>query len=253
MNLLNRAKIWGSVLYSLIATFGGVKAKIMDCAETAKLLQEGKSLIRFGDGEFGIYRGKNIHYQVWTPELKAEFEAIKREYECDREACPYLLAVPKAFMTASGFKLMKKRVYVSSWAESRLQFKRTFRRDIPYGDSFLFAKENFSVYSRIWKNVGSAPNVVFVHNQEAYAEKFAQTYSKNVRFVQCPAKNAYAETDRLEQEILQTVQVNGWSRENICITVSAGPAGKVLVYRLSKQGYHCIDAGHCWDDPLEGI
>ena len=37
------------------------------------------------------------------------------------------------------------------------------------------------------------------------------------------------------------------------LTISAGPAGKVLVYRLSKRGYWCIDAGHCWDDPLEGI
>lgn len=253
MNLLNRVTIWGRVLYALLATFGGVRANIMDSTETVKCIQQGRSLIRFGDGEFGIYRDKDIHYQAWTPEMKAEFENIKRDYECDPEACPYVLAVPKGFMSANGFKLMKKRVYVSSWAESRLQFKKTFRRDIPYGDSFLFAKENFSVYSRIWKNGSSVPNVIFVHNQETYAKKFAETYDKNVRFVKCPAKDAYTEADRLEQEILQSVMDAGWTRENTCITISAGPAGKALVYRLSKSGYQCIDAGHCWDDPLEGI
>lgn len=253
MNLLKRVTIWGRVLYSLLATFGGVRADIMSCAETVKCLQQGKSLIRFGDGEFGIYRDKDIHYQRWTPELKSEFDLIKRDYECDPEACPYVLAVPKGFMSVNGLKLMKKRVYVSSWAESRLQFKKTFRRDIPYGDSFLFAKENFSIYSRIWKDENSARNVVFVHNQEAYADKFAQTYGKSVRFVKCPAKDAYDEIERLEQEVLQSVLDAGWTRENTCITISAGPAGKALVYRLSHQGYHSIDAGHCWDDPLEGI
>lgn len=253
MNLVKRIKIWGRVLYSLFATFFGVRADIMDSADTADFLQQGKSLIRFGDGEFGIYRGKDIHYQEWSPALKAEFDEIKATYEKDPLTCPYLLAVPKGFMTASGLKLMKKRVYVSSWAESRLQFKKTFRRDIPYGDSFLFAKENFAIYSQLWKGADSAPHVIFVHNQEVYAHKFAETYGKKVRFVQCPAKNAYAEVDALEKAILNTIEQEKWTPADTCITISAGPAGKALVYRLSQNGYHCIDAGHSWDDPLEGM
>ncbi|MBP3314119.1 MAG: DUF1792 domain-containing protein [Oscillospiraceae bacterium] len=253
MVLLKRIKIWASVLYSLFATFPSVKADIMSSADTADFLQQGKSLIRFGDGEFGIYRGKDIHYQAWSPALKAEFDEIKAKYEKDPLTCPYLLAVPKDFMTVSGLKLMKKRVYVSSWAESRLQFQKTFRRDIPYGDSFLFAKENFAIYSQLWKNEYAPQNVIFVHNQEKYAGKFAQTYGKNVRFVQCPAQNAYAEADTLEKTILQVIEQEKWTAEDVCITLSAGPAGKALVYRLSKLGYHCIDAGHSWDDPLEGM
>ena len=253
MSIKYRIAAWGRVIRSFLATFGGVKSNILDAEETVKELQKGRSLIRFGDGEFGIYRNRDIHYQKWSQELKDEFEQMKRDYESDAEHCPYILAMPKAFMTVSGWKLMKKRVYVSSWSESRFQFKKTFRRDIAYGDSFLFEKKNKPLYSAIWKGDACPPNVVFVHNSADCAKAFQDTYQKNVEHVVCPPKDAFESVDGLETEILSRIEKNGWTEKDVMITISAGPAGKVLVYRLSKQGYHCIDAGHCWDDPLEGI
>lgn len=253
MKLKDRIAIWRRVIYSLVATFGGVKASILAANETVEQLTNGKSLIRFGDGEFGIYQDKDIHYQKWSEALKREFEQIKEEYEKDPNACPYLLAVPNAFMTVSGWKLMKKRVYVSCWAEARLRFKSTFRRDIIYGESFLFEKKNKEIYSRLWKREDCPPNVIFVHNSKECAKLFADTYQKNAVHVQCPPKDAFESVDALEKEILSVIKENGWGTKDVTMAISAGPAGKVLVYRLSKQGYHCIDAGHCWDDPLEGI
>ena len=253
MKLRYRVAAWCRVIVSLFASFGGVKSNILNAQETMEELRKGRSLIRFGDGEFGIYRNRDIHYQKWSQDLKDEFEKIKREYESAPERCPFLLAVPKVFMTISGWKLMKKRVYVSSWSESRLQFKNTFRRDIVYGDSFLFEKKNKSIYSEIWEGEGCPSNIVFVHNSADYAKAFQDTYHKNVEHVVCPPKDAFQSVDALEADILSRIEKNGWTEKDVMITISAGPAGKVLVYRLSKQGYHCIDAGHCWDDPLEGI
>lgn len=248
-----RIGIWLNVLKSFVCTFGGIKGELLDPEETVRELLKRRSLIRFGDGEFGIYRGKDIHYQPWSPELQNAFEEIKREYEADCEHCRFLLAMPKRFMTVSGFKLMKKRVYVSSWSESRLDFKRNFRHDIPYGDSFLFEKGNKDIYSRIWNSDICPENVIFVHNNPIFAEYFASTYHKNVAFIQCPAKDAFSSLKDLEESVLKTVAENGWSTDEVMLTVSAGPAGKVLAHRLSKCGYWCVDAGHCWDDPLEGI
>ena len=114
MKLRKRVAIWMRVLYSLLMTFFGVKADILDAEGTVSEIKRGRSLIRFGDGEFGIYRGKDIHYQKWSPALQSEFEKIKGDYENGGDACPYILAMPRAFITVSGFKLMKKRVYVSS-------------------------------------------------------------------------------------------------------------------------------------------
>ena len=253
MSMMNRVKIWGRVVYSFLATFSGVKADIFDATRTVDSIICGKSLIRFGDGEFGIYRGKDRHYQKWSAELKRDFDLIKEKYESDPEGCPYILAVPRRFMTVSGFQLMKKRVYVSSWSESRLQFKKTFRRDIPYADAFLFEKGNREIYGKIWSENTKFQNVIFVHNSEECAKHFADTYRKNTVHVKCPPRDAYDYVDELEDKILGLIKENSWSRDDVCVTISAGPAGKVLVYRLSEQGYYSIDSGHCWDDPLEDI
>ncbi len=248
---LKRVKIWLDVLRCLFLTFGGVKANIQSAEETVEAIVRGKSLIRFGDGEFGIYKGKNIHYQPYSPALKREFEKIKETFEAQGADCPYVLAMPRHFMRVPGTVLMKKRVYVSSWAQARYYFKRHFDLSLPYGDSFLFEKRNKALYSRIWDNEACPGNIVFLHNDPQYATYFADTYHKNTVFVPCPPKDAFAEIDRLEQAVLQAVAQNGWDKTQVMLTVSAGPAGKVLCYRLSAQGYHCVDAGHCWDDPLE--
>lgn len=248
-----RMKIWFSVLRSFIVSFPGVTGKFLSAEETVQELLKRRSLIRFGDGEFGIYRQKDIHYQKWSPELYENFEKIKRDYEADNEHCPYLLAVPRRFLSVSGFQLMKKRVYISSWAESRRDFLKNFVHDIPYGDAFLFEKKNREIYSRVWDSDLCPNNVIFIHNSPRYAENFKKTYRKNVVFIQCPECGAFEYIDVLEKNIMQVIRENHWTAEDVMLTISAGPAGKVLVYRISINGYWCIDAGHCWDDPLEGI
>lgn len=253
MNYRKRIKIWLSVLQSFLISFPGIHGRFLCPEDTVNELLSKRSLIRFGDGEFGIFRGKDIHYQKWSPDLQKAFEAIKNEYEAGCGNCPYLLAMPRKFLTVSGFKLMKRRVYVSSWAESRRDFKRNFRHNIPYGDSFLFEKKNKPIYSRIWESDTCPENVIFIHNDHECAANFENTYRKKVMFIQCPPRDAFEQLGSLERHVMRTIEENQWMPENVMLTISAGPAGKVLTYRLSKKGYWCIDAGHCWDDPLEGI
>lgn len=253
MDYRKRMRIWYSVLKSFIVSFHGIQGKFLSAEETMNQITKRRSLIRFGDGEFGIYRQKDIHYQKWSPELQIAFEVIKNEYETNYENCPYLLAVPKRFLSINGFQLMKKRVYVSSWAESRYDFKKNFRKDIPYGDSFLFERNNRNIYSEIWENETCPENIIFIHNSKKYAEYFEKTYSKKVTFIQCPSKDAFEKLDELEALVRNMFEEKHWIPEDAMLTISAGPAGKVLTYRMSKLGYWCIDAGHCWDEPLEGI
>ncbi len=253
MKMHKRILIWFDVIFSFLATFFGVKSTIKTPQETVEEINKGKSLIRLGDGEFGIYRGKDIHYQKWSPELKEWFEKIKKDFEEQGENCPYILAVPKKFMTVKGAELLKKRVYVSSWSQSRYDFKKNFKHNLPYGDSFLFEKDNKEIYGRIWNSPSCPENIIFVHNNEQYADFFKSTYKKNTVFVQCPSKDSFSSLSKLEDEIINIIENNAWSKNQVLLTVSAGPAGKVLIYKLSKEGYQCVDAGHCWDEPLEGV
>lgn len=251
MVLVERFKIWIRVLRAYLKTFTGVKCDVLDPGETVKLILGGKSLIRFGDGEFGIYKEKDIHYQPYSCELKQEFENIKQEFEEEGAQCRYLLAVPKRYMQCSGLELGKKRVLVSSWSESRLYFKNNFKLNLTYGDSFLFEKKNKEIYSRIWSNPHDNRIIIFVHNNRKYADYFAKTYNKEVIYVGCKPYDAFSDIELLHQSIISQIEDRKLSSKDVQIVISAGPAGKVLVKDLSNIGYQCIDAGHCWDDPLE--
>ncbi|MCM1066928.1 MAG: GT-D fold domain-containing glycosyltransferase [Muribaculaceae bacterium] len=246
-----RIKIWLSVLNAYFRTFGGVKSDIDDAEETVAKILEGKSLIRFGDGEFGIYRGCDIHYQPWSEELWMEFQKIKSDFDRFGSRSPYILAVPKKYMQCTGFELAKKRVLVSSWAQSRLLFKRMFDTSHAYGDSFLFEKKNRTIYSRIWQQPSDDRLIIFVHNNSRYADSFARTYNRSVEYVACPAHDAFASWSTIYDAIIDAISEKKLGPDDVQIVLSAGPAGKVLCYHLSGLGYQCIDAGHCWDDPLE--
>ena len=248
---LQRIRIWIRVMFSLLVTFPGVRSKILTPEETADQIIKGRSLIRFGDGEFGIYKGKDIHYQKYSKELGVCFNKIKDDYEQMGNACPYLLAVPKKYMQCSSLELCKKRVLVSCWSEARYSYRKHFNRSLTYGDAFLFERSNVSIYDQIWENKASAKNIVFVHNNPMYAEIFARKYSKNVYFVKCPPKNSFDSIDDIYRSVLEKIRTSNKSKSDVQIVISSGPTGKVLVHRFSMEGFHCIDAGHCWDDPLE--
>ena len=254
MKITDRIIIWIDVLKSFIYTFWGIKANIVSSNETVNIiLNERKSLIRFGDGEFGIYRGKNIHYQCWSEQLRDEFVKIKQDYEKQIENSNFLLAIPKRFISIPGWILMKKRVYVSSWAQSRYDYKKEWNHSIRYGDSFLFEKKNKDIYGKLWRSDKTPEHIIFLHNDKKFADLFTTTYSKKVKFIKCPAKNAFEKIDFLENEVLETIKKYHWDKKDVMLVVSAGPAGKILIYRLCKKNIWGIDAGHCWDDPLEGV
>lgn len=251
MSVFFRIKIWARVIRAYLLTFSGVKSNVLDGSETVDVILNGKSLIRLGDGEFGIFAERDIHYQPFSTKLKKEFEHIKTTYEQEGNDCRFLLAVPKKFMQCSGVELGKKRVYISSWSDSRLFFKKYFNRSLVYGDAFLFEKRNKETYSRIWSQPGDNRTIIFVHNNERYAESFGQMYNREVIFVQCPPFDAFSKTEKILADVNLKINDAGLQRNDVQIVISAGPAGKVLVYHLSKSGFQCIDAGHCWDDPLE--
>ena len=246
MKSTERCKIWIDVFKSLIGSFGKSKANILNTEETIELLEQtGKSFIRFGDGEIGIFRGKSVHYQQWSKELYDNFLKLKEQYERDKE-CTFILGVPYKYFANSSIKLLKKRVLISSWAQSKFYFQREFSPNITYGDAFLFAKGKEDMYSKIWFN---CENIVFVHNNIRYAKQFEKRYHKKVFFVEIPSHNTFEQYGNIFNRICDIL--NTLEKDKTQVLVSAGPAGKLLVLDIAKMGFRAIDTGRCWDDPLD--
>lgn len=248
---MNRFKIWIKTLYYHILSWKCCKySTLLSIDETIKEIKyKNKSLIRYGDGEFIIMSGGDIHYQCSDKVLEEKLNNIIKEYLINPQKSPYLLCMPTPFISCNGMKLSKRRVWVSSWARARYYYKKNLDlRDIYYGDAFLFSKTYEASYEKIWSNSDS---IIFLHNNKKFAENFTAKYGIKTTFIKVPSNNSFAEVDKLLDKIL--VAIDKDTSINKLVLISAGPCAKVLVYELSKRGIKAIDTGHCWDDPLEVI
>lgn len=246
---MRRLKIWFRIIYQFVTSLNCVKKARLLSAEQTKdiVVGQNQSLIRLGDGELNILEGKGIHYQDADKMLQVEMGDLIDYYIKQNGKCEYLLSMPNEFLKCRGSKLVKKRVWVASWARFRYVFKKIYDRSIDYGEAFLFAKKYEIVYREIWKE---KELVIFVHNDEEYAKSFAEKYEKSVIFVKVPPHNSYEQIDSIVEEIQKAVDENLKEKEKGIVLLSAGPCAKVVIYRLKNLGVQMIDTGHCWDEPL---
>lgn len=248
--MIRRVIIWTTVLKDFLISFRGSRfAKYYSIEETISYARdERKSIIRFGDGEFNFINGKGISYQQYDKNLQSELSYILNHYLLNCRKSDYLLCMPAQFLRCSGLKLIRKRVYVSSWSFSRKVFIKNYDKNICYGDAFVFSSGNENIYSKLWDNVN---NVIFVHNDIKFSNNFEKKYNKTTFFVKVPKANSYGE----KEKILKTIEevANNIDRGDLIILVSAGPCGKILVNELTSKGLWAIDTGHCWDSPLQNI
>lgn len=244
--ILKRLKIWNKVFRDYCFSFFPLKGHFLTSDETVKYISSAKkSVIRFGDGEFNILVGGNVHYQVYNSELRKELLEILQNYTGDS---PYLLCVPYHYFSKSNLTL-NKRVLISSWSTPKRTFKKYIKTDVAYGDAFVFARNNDRYnYQRIWEKYRT---VILVHNNKKYFKDVIDLDRQEGFFVKVPDKNSYEFIDEIEYEIEKIYKINNLSQENTIVLLSAGPTAKALVYRMSLKGYKMIDCGHVWDDPLE--
>ncbi|WP_370760516.1 GT-D fold domain-containing glycosyltransferase [Faecalibacillus intestinalis] len=245
--LQKRIIIWIKVLFNYFSSFKKLKCIILDSENTVGLqLETKKSLIRFGDGEFNLLNKKDVHYQKYSLELASELKKILLEYSIESN---YIIAVPYYYFSNNN-TVLNNRLLISCWSIPKTIFKKNMQKNVPYGDAFLFSKNNkkIKIFEKIWENY---TNIVFVHNNEIYTKAINLKKNQKLFYVKVPNKNAYEKIENIQNDIEMTFILNDLLKSNSIILISAGPAAKVLVYSLSKKGFLCIDTGHCWDDPLE--
>lgn len=245
--MLKRIKAWGMTAYMWIRSFRPIKkATILSAEETVnKVISEHISLVRFGDGEFFLIDGNNIHYQIYSSLLAQYLDEIVVTYNRGISG-KYLLCMPKYYFECTGFGILKNRLLIRSWVRPRYLYKKKYDANTIFGDAFLFQKENESIYSKIW-NRDAIKHVIFVHNNYRYAKEFSKKYCKEVTYIAIPSKNAFDVRYNILEEIIEKAD------NADVVLISAGPCSKYLIVKLAERGIWAIDTGHCWDEPLEII
>lgn len=237
------------LIYYFLLSFKGNKiSKFLDPGKTVDIiLQQHKSVIRFGDGEFNILDKKNVSYQIYSKSLRIELQKCIDFYIDNEMNVSYILCMPREFLNCSGMKILHSVQYFKSWSFSRYYFNKKYDKAITYGDAFLFSNENINYYDKIWKN-GEVTEIVFIHNDKKYADRFSDKYKKKVYFISIPDQNSFEIIDDIILKVKNVI--NKHNKLHMMVLISAGPCGKIIVRRLSEYGIWAIDTGHCWDSPL---
>lgn len=207
-----------------------------------RIVNDGCSMIRFGDGEFEIMAGKQrAPFQDYNEELS---ERLKDVIEADIDNL--LIGIADNYgdlsiYTDEGADGIRKYMTdeVRAFHLSVLDLDRTyynaymFKCYIPYKDK-TGTQERVNLIKRIWDK----RDVVLVEGRETRTGQGNDLLDnvQSIRRILCPTQNAFA----YYEEILNTVKQV--PKESL-ILCALGPAAKVLAYDLVLCGYQVIDIG----------
>ncbi len=229
------------VLYSVKRILFGPTVRVMSVDETIdELINTDKSLVRFGDGELLMIRGRDVHFQKANPQLEAELaEILKYPYD------GLMVSVQDIF---SGLKLYVPKSIIF-WKEHLLFYNKYYRKlcnknriyaSTSFSRSYITIQDKsqsvrwFGKIKEIWKD----KDVVIVEGaatRNGVGNDLLDT-AGSVKRIICPSKNAYARFDEIRNECYK-------QSKDVLFLVTLGPAAKQLVRDLYLNGYRAIDIG----------
>lgn len=207
--------------------------QVVDEFDTLALVLEGKSIARFGDGEFNLARGGNCISQRKYPGLQLELQNILKSNDPN-----LLVGIPR---------LDKRSPKIANWTKCCAHYteylspkKKYYSAFITRPDSapWIATDEYFAQIERLWRD----QEVTFVGNgQRSLTPDFLmETGAKAVHYVECDYAHTYHRINELERACLKPMGTEAPRRVLLC----AGPSATCLAARLSKKGVHAVDLGH---------
>lgn len=205
--------------------------------EITKLIKEGKSIIRLGDGEIStIPLGLKNAYQTPNQTIKKMLDTIVKNYSLDSL---YILSVPKFLNTTN--KELKAIGKFHVWLPTKVMFLLRFNKKISYMDAHNFYYDNYfeTVIAPILKN----KKIICITNK-----KTIEKQSKNpklpwhdIYYVASPEYDALDAYQKITLSIDE--EVKKYDKKDVVLLVAVGPIGKYLIYEYAHRGYQGLDIG----------
>ena len=211
-----------------------------------KIVKEGCSLARFGDGEFSAIAGRVRHkfQTVADEELGRRLLEVLHANEDS-----LLIGIADNYGSLQKYNEQAKREirrYLKR--EVRKEHLAILQRDVCYYDAYvtrpyiMYADNEtdaparrFTSLKRIWEG----RDCVFVEGNQTRLgvgnDLFSNT--KSVQRILAPAVNAFEAYDRIYRECMKQ------NKEALFI-LALGPTATVLAYDLYRAGYQAVDVGH---------
>lgn len=235
--------ILAQIDYSLYRT--GIKkcpVKVYTIGETIEeLIRTDKSLVRFGDGEITMIRGRSLSFQQVEPEIR---EGLKRLLSYQHENL--LVAIPEIFGDLSIYRKESRQFWKDHLLFGRKVYETCCNTEKKYYNAYItrfyypIADKNqcgawIENIRRIWKD----KDVVVVEGEKTHngvGNDLLDT-ARSVERIIGPSEQAYRKVD----EILECCKE--YPKDRLFL-VSLGVAAKFLTEKLFLEGYRVIDIGN---------
>ena len=194
------------------------------------IVNEKKSIARFGDGEFFLALYRSIGFQKKDRKLQLKLiEILKNE----NDNC--IIGLPE---------LRKDRLttfWKQFWFENLFFLTYlTNNKSTYYNQSISreFNLDQIHTFMKCWEN----RYVIFITGKGSRFDTNHEIFKniKNSSTLYSLPKNAWGEYENLKKTVL--LEIKG--KDNPLVICALGPTATVLAYELSQQGIQCFDIGH---------
>lgn len=216
--------------------------KVYSIDETLdELLRTEKSMVRFGDGEIVMIKGKNLMLQQASPEIATGLASILG-YQYDG----LLVTIPGIFDTLSDHRKESKQFWEDHLLFCRKTYETYCNPNRTYGTTFVsrcyyYAEDRsncgrwFEKVKKLWEN----KDIVVVEGTKTHngVGNDLLDGAKSVERIICPPKDAYGSIDRILDACKEY-------DKNKLFLLSVGVAAKFIALELFQQGYRVLDIGN---------
>lgn len=207
----------------------------------AELCNTDKSMVRFGDGEITMIRGRSLKLQKVKPEI---VEGLKRilGYQYD----DMIVTIPEIFGDLSVYRKESRQFWKDHLLFSRKIYEKYCNPGRQYYSTsvsrFYYAMED-KYKCAVWiegiRNIWKDKNVVVVEGARTHngvGNDLLDTAGSIERII-CPSSDAYEKLGEIQRECMK------YPRDRLFL-VSLGVAAKFLTEKLFLEGYRVLDIGN---------
>lgn len=226
----------------LLEKMKSTKIKILNIEESiSKLLNEKKSIARFGDGELDLILGRKLKFQDADELIAQRLSEVLRSKQ---DTC--LIGIPDVLDRFENLTEESETFWIKNMERTRDTWLEHIDTDIEYCTANLTRlyirhkdRSKCGVYFSMLKKIWEDKNIVICEGEKTRIGVGNDLLSgtKSIKRILCPAENAFSRYD----EILESVRNE--SKDSL-ILLALGPTATVLAYDLSMEGYQALDLGH---------
>ncbi len=211
------------------------------------IIDNDASIVRLGDGEFGLMRGASVYFNDWRQKFNKQLQKGLIGI-LESTSNKMIICLPGNHLTKTKEELreMGKQDEFKYWINSKVLLHRYVQKDRVYGSSFAFYPAiNTGIDYQKLKNYLLTKQVIIITSS---LERFKDiSLGKTTDLIEAPKSDGWDKVNEIRTAFEALVKERDYEKTNTLVMASMGPAAKVFVHELAEEGYTAWDAGQFFD------